>query len=235
LVSYFAITLVLLSIPNNQLEGVESLQVSIDSVIGQDGKVKEVKDSLTIGISKSETRYNYPLHYQQDFNYRPYESYVKSNMFSCNDDLYDDDPDWGWVTDSNQERIDNSQGFWCSCNALDLIGIRDSFKRATSWATFQFFSGSASAHWLRFDDVYYHAYEVKEPILDYRIDVGFIKRTIDELTQNEVVTQDYVTVSPYSAIANSEPMETIVKIVGDFQESEAIPDLTGRVLLKVSK
>ena len=41
--------------------------------------------------------------------------------------------------------------------------------------------------------------------------------------------------SPSSVIAKSEAMQTIAKVVGDFQESEAIPAITGRVLLKVSE
>jgi len=71
-----------LSVQNNQLEGAETLVININDVTDADGNTIELKDSLSIGISKNETRYNYPLYYEQDFNFAPKEAYVKSSIFS---------------------------------------------------------------------------------------------------------------------------------------------------------
>ena len=72
---------------------------------------------------------------------------------------------------------------------LDIIGVQDKFKRGTSCGSFQFSTGSATAHCLRFDDIYYHAYEVKEPLLNYVIDVGLVKRSINSAGAEEVMRE----------------------------------------------
>mmetsp|Transcript_23112 Transcript_23112/g.20513 ORF Transcript_23112/g.20513 Transcript_23112/m.20513 type:complete len:83 (+) Transcript_23112:166-414(+) len=82
-----------MSVPNHQLNGTSFLTAEINDVTNTDGNTEALSDKLTIGISKGETRYNYPVNYIQDFNFKPYESYVQSNIFSCNDDLYNEEPD----------------------------------------------------------------------------------------------------------------------------------------------
>lgn len=144
--------------------------------------------------------------------------------------MYDSNPDCGWVKDSQGQNIVNSQGFCCSCKLLDIIGIEDSFKRATSCDQFQFSGGSATAHCLRFDDVYYHAYEPQSPVRDYVIQVGLRLKS----SETQEITEEYLEISPESTIARSDTMQTIAKIVGDFGESEALPDLSNKILLKVS-
>ena len=114
------------------------------------------------------------MHYLQDFNFHPYESYKSSNFFSCDDDAYDGNPDWGWAKDSNGDNILHSQGFWCSCDIWDFLGFEDSYKRAATWETFDFGS-SASAHCLRWHDTYYHSYEPQNAILGYTIGVAVRK------------------------------------------------------------
>lgn len=109
-------------------------------------------------------------------------------MFTCSDNAYDSDPDCGWVYDNTGAKIINSQGFWWSCDLLDLFGITTSFKRASSWQAFSFASGSATAHWLRFDKVYYSGYEPQPAVLDYTISVGF------QLIQSNGTTLDYLSV-----------------------------------------
>ena len=183
-----------MSVPNHKLQGTEYLSLDLGEVNGTNGDIKKLEDTLIIGVSKGETRYNYPVEYLQDFNYRPYESYVESGILTCSDDAYDDHPEWGWALDSQGERILHSQGFWCSCSYLDIIGIDDSFKRGTTWKSFQLFSGSASAHCLRFNDIYYNAYQVNEPILHYNLDVGFIKESKDPSTGEVTTVEEYIRV-----------------------------------------
>lgn len=78
---------------NNQLNGSQYLEVKINNLKDEKGDTHTLKDSLFIGIAKTASRYNYPLVYEQDFNYKPTESYVESNMFTCSDNLYDESPD----------------------------------------------------------------------------------------------------------------------------------------------
>ena len=179
----------MMNIDNNLKSGSQFLKVQINNVTDSNGNNQTLKDSLYIWISKSESRYNYPLKYKQDFNFRPTESYVVSNMFTWSDNIYDENPDCGWVYDKSGSKIINSQGFWCSWDLLDLFGVKDSFKRASSCQAFQFSSGSATAHWLRFDPVYYSGYEPQPAVLNYTISVGF------QLIQSNGTSQDYLMVN----------------------------------------
>mmetsp|Transcript_23112 Transcript_23112/g.20511 ORF Transcript_23112/g.20511 Transcript_23112/m.20511 type:complete len:118 (+) Transcript_23112:619-972(+) len=68
-------------------------------------------------------------------------------------------------------------------------------------------------------------------MLTYTIDVGILKESTSASGKVEK-TEDYIKVSPSSVIANSQEMGAVVSIVGDFLESETIPQITDEILLK---
>lgn len=49
--------------------------------------------------------------------------------------------------------------------------------------------------------MYYHAYGVQDPVIDYTIDVGMIKRSINS-TGYTVVTEEYLKVSQQLKISS---------------------------------
>lgn len=56
----------------------------------------------------------------------------------------------------------------------------------------------------------------------------------DSTTGETTTDSDYVYVSPSKVGANSVKMSSVVSIVGDLQESQAIPQITDEILLKVN-
>jgi hypothetical protein len=70
----------------------------------------------------------------------------------------------------------DSQGSCCSCSFEDIIGLSDkNLDRGKLCKAFNLGAGSATAHCLRFDSLWYSAYTISAYQLYYEIEIKVIK------------------------------------------------------------
>jgi len=137
----------------------------------QDNK-KKLLNPIRINIRKSPVYIEYPSIYFQTFNYRPREEVIISDVFSCEDGELAQKPTCGWTMNSKNQRIPYSQGFCCKCNFAQIIGIDNTDRNRGNTCKFlNLSSGSATAHCLKYDNLWWNAYEVNSYQIVYVIDV----------------------------------------------------------------
>lgn len=89
---------------------------------------------------------------------------------SCKDANFEENPTCGWKYDSNGGKIQNSQGFCCSCSLQNIIGISKESTRANLNCKL-FGNLASSAHCLRFSDLIYHSFTLGLPMKQYTISI----------------------------------------------------------------
>ena len=170
-----------LSVQNAQelVEGVETF--NIVAATDASGEVHSVQDGLQVWLAKSSISLQYPLTYVRDFNNKPKEVIVLRNsggaafnalLNPCQDDP-GEDVACGWVRNSAGDAIPNSQGFCCRCDLEAMLGIYGTQARSAGhgvecsiWN-----SQSQTAHCLRMDELWYSAFTVGAPRVQYDLDV----------------------------------------------------------------
>lgn len=136
-----------------------------------DGK-KKLLNPIRINISKSPVYIEYPSVYLQTFNYKPTERVIISDLFSCEDGDLAQSPTCGWTLNSLNQRIPYSQGFCCKCDFAQIIGINNTDRNRGNTCKFLGLgSGSATAHCLKYDPLWWNAYEVSGYQLVYEISI----------------------------------------------------------------
>jgi len=163
----------LMSVTSGQ-NGTEYLHsVLLASTKDEDGTVQQLERPVRIRIFKSEVYATYAMYYVQHFNNRPFETtYQTSNIFKqCSDSPSSSSPTCGWVRDSSGNVIEDSQGFCCSCSIQDSINIiaDPGFSRGNDDCLFDI--AASSSHCLRFDQLWYSGFELREPFLTYEVTV----------------------------------------------------------------
>ena len=193
-----------LSIKNGQLEDTESIEAYVNEVTTDSGETKKLVNPFRINIFKSEVVANYPCTYIQDVNYRAYEQVIQSDVFSCVDGSMAQNPTCGWMITQDKKIIPYSQGFCCECNSEQIIGIDTTTStRGQKCQTLNLGIGSASAHCLRFDPLWYSVYEIKKYTIDYQIGVvvSYANNSQTSLSaNNNNLTNDNVNISSYNNI-----------------------------------
>ena len=115
--------LVSLSLENAQMAGSEVLNAFITELASENNSNANLKTPLKITMGKSQVFAIYDLIYFQDFNNKPMEDVIESNVFTCEADYYDSNPTCGFAKDPTGARILYSQGFCCKCSWLDILGL----------------------------------------------------------------------------------------------------------------
>jgi Male gamete fusion factor len=105
------------------MAGTEILNAFIQELTSENNKTANLKTPLKISMSKSQVLAIYELVYLQNFNNKPMEKVVESNVFTCEADFYDSQPTCGYAINAANERILYSQGFCCKCSLLDILGL----------------------------------------------------------------------------------------------------------------
>jgi len=148
------------------------MEVYINNAEDLNGTTRQLVNPFRININKTQVIVNYPATYQQDFNFHPVEQVIPSNVFSCQDGDKAQSPTCGWMLDTTGSYIPYSQGFCCSCNFGQITGIDNSQTiRGLPCSSLNMGTGSANAHCLRYDQLWYSAYNVKNWIIDYKINI----------------------------------------------------------------
>ena len=168
-----------LTIQNAELSDTDYIETIIDTVTDLNDNNQTLLNPIKLIISKTPVKVLYPSIYIQDFNYKPYEQIILTDLFSCNDNDNSDNPTCGKFVDSNNNSILNSQGFCCKCPLKSLLFGKTNI-RGSQCKTFNIGTGSATAHCLRFHDLWFSAYAIQQYQYKYQITVTIINTTDNE-------------------------------------------------------
>jgi len=228
-----------LSIQNGQLSETEYMDVFISEVDTPENKKERLQNPFRITISKTPVIAEYPSIYVQDFNFKPVEQIIISDIFSCLDGDLAENPTCGWVI-NGKNIVSYSQGFCCKCTFSQLAGIdTTSRKRGSSCNFLNLGPGSATAHCLRFDKLWYSAYEIKNYYINYTIDIyiTYYEKESDLKSQNNMINQissdsnsnvlnnqsssdfkiEKISLTPSNTIVLSNDKKIKASLIGDFQ------------------
>ena len=201
--------LVNLSIDNLKLESTDSLSLIVDKVTTEN-KIQNLKVPIKIEVKKSQVTANYSSTYIKDFNFRPRESVIVTDVFSCEDGDLSSSPTCGWVRTEKGEFIKNSQGFCCKCDFSQLIGIdRDSKIRGSNCDALSI-GKSASAHCFRLHPLNFSSFSVDKPVINYTLEV------IVNYEDSSGSRTETLTLSPSKRAAGTLDNDVNAKIIGDF-------------------
>lgn len=127
----------------------------------------------------------YPIKYINSVNNQPYELSFTVETFlgglfgddtGCTDSPAHDKPSCGWLLDSEGGRVPDSQGFCCRCDSNQQFGIEKGSSHIRGGLNCALLgSGQASAHCLRYDDLWYDLWEVGTSQLVYSITVAVFR------------------------------------------------------------
>lgn len=152
-----------------------------------------VSDEISIIVTQSPIRVLYPLTYMQDFNDKPYETVFNTDAsgrsFSmvnrCSDSPTAEKPGCGWVWRSGAngvpEKIPFSQGFCCNCELMEAIS--GSYVPRSGMQC-NVFAGRDTAHCLSNSPLWYSAYEIGSPAIDFEIRLLIIRCRPKSLPSN---------------------------------------------------
>ena len=205
-----------LTIQNAELENTDYISTYLTNVTDNNGNTKTLTNPYKITISKSSVSVNYNCVYLQDFNYHPTETVIASDIWTCSDGDKASSPTCGWQKDSDGNNIEYSQGFCCQCDLGQIIGTSDETIRGKSCKVLNLGVNSATAHCLRYDELWFSAYEVNSYSLSYTIKVNII---------NSLNASDYqtLTLTPSNTISSTEDGSIMVKLIGDFLPLDGLP------------
>ena len=104
-----------------------------------------------------------------------------------------------------------------------ILGATDSYSRGQTCQQFNLGVGASSSHCLRFDPLWFSAYEIDVPQLTYQINV---------VTSNDInQTLNTLTISPSNPLQVNQDIKMVAKIVGDLPGVKPPPDLSNKILL----
>ena len=114
--------------------GTEVIQTVLDRIEtperSREAAERELESPIRISISKTEAVVRYPVTYLQSFNSAPREVVTHHGLGGCNDGNLANAPSCGWVYASDGSRIQDSQGFCCSCGFDQILGSSSTSTRS---------------------------------------------------------------------------------------------------------
>lgn len=152
--------------------------VTVRSAIDGNGAVYDVLETLEVTLAKSRVRLRYPLTFTRLYNAAPREVVRLTdgggrpfNFLTnpCVDDAASDGA-CGWVY-AGGARVPSSQGFCCRCSPTDYLTSAREPSRANLQCDLFSSSNAQSAHCLRMGPLWYSAYALAAPRVEYTIDV----------------------------------------------------------------
>ena len=211
----------------------EALYANIHSLGTTNGNDKEqthLKSPIRITVTKTKVYLKYNLVYEQTVNGHPYEEVVKRfgwRIEHCRDQDHEANTQCGFARDKQKRKIADSAGFCCRCHTAGQ-NIRDIHKCTNIHALTRRFS----AHCLRMSKLYYDAYSIKPPSVEYKINVKIERGT--EADRGDGLPFDWeeietIVVTPKSDTLTSKKGVT-AKIHGDYAAISAIDTFEDRIL-----
>lgn len=214
------------TVQNAELSETDSFEVVLNGITNTTtGDTDMLLNPIKITISKTPVYAIYPVIYVQDFNYHPKEKIVSTDLINCEDGDLSSNPTCGWQYDIHSgKKIPHSQGFCCKCNFGQIIGTSSSSKRGSQCQMLNLGIGSATAHCLVYDELWWGAYEIKNYSFDYTVSI-----TIQNYTH--INSSEIMYLSPSDIIATTPDKNIIARIIGDFLPSTLPIDYSEYYLL----
>jgi len=215
---------VALSVENGQ-NGTETVEATF-SQASDDSGTRQLQVPWRIELRKSRVSIRYPITYVRSFNAQPGEQVIVVPSLGCVDGASSASPTCGWAV-SNGNRVQDSQGFCCTCDFLQTIGVSDSPTRATTLSC-DLFTSQQSAHCLRFGELWYSAYAVGAAETFFTLELG-VTSYVEGAENTEVVQhQEVLTLGPTSPGARSADGKIIARLLGDFARPAEAPALESK-------
>jgi len=196
---------------NNGQNGTETVQATVNYVSDQTTGIttqRELASPLSISLTKTNPIVRYPLTYLQSFNSQPREVIVLHNFGGCQDGNLATSPSCGWAiatVNGVNSAIPDSQGFCCSCDLNQVLGISGQSTRSQT-LNCNLFGNVQSAHCLRFENLWYAAYTIGQPQLHFTIDV----------TIQQDGTTRTLQLGPHAPGASTSDGRVVARLLGDF-------------------
>ncbi|WIA16742.1 hypothetical protein OEZ85_013396 [Tetradesmus obliquus] len=199
---------------------------------------RDLASSLTVSLSKGPLWASYPLTYLQSFNYKPYEAIVRPGAGNCKADAFDEAPTCSWYYVMGQ-KVDDSQGFVCECDAGQIWDTTFSTNTERTRANLDcdFFSDPldiligrkpCSAHCLMMDEHWYGGYGLGEASLQFEITAAL---TYAGGSSSSSSSGEALKLSPSMPWALSAGRTLGAKLLGDLAGYTQLPVLSERVLM----
>ncbi|RNF24673.1 generative cell specific-1 [Trypanosoma conorhini] len=207
---------VTLSVDNAQAAGVEEFVLLQDAVDKTRGTGKELArfEPIRLTTKKSRVQYRYPLFYERNFNSKPYEEQIPTEIIGC-DDGSSPEATCGVVLDAAGEPIPYSGGFCCRCGMCQLLGICPPDSRGLHVCNV--FGEASLASCLRFGELWYSGYSIGSPSAWYRLEVTL---TAGSSTEAKKAKQASFELGPDVISGSSAEFGAWAKLVGDFMPAE---------------
>jgi hypothetical protein len=203
--------LVSLAIDNKKLAETDTIETyinEIDSSVSKNSnedKKKQLKNPIRINISKTPVYIEYTAIYKQTFNNKPIERVILSNIFDCEDGDLAKNPTCGWTINTSNQIIPYSQGFCCKCEFDQILGINNTDRNRGNTCKFLNLSnGSATAHCLKYHELWWSGYEIKHYNIVYEIKVFITYANHEEDDENEMIKKDNMNIKKIKNLQNTD-------------------------------
>ncbi|CAD8210433.1 unnamed protein product [Paramecium octaurelia] len=208
--------LIMLTIENSYSTSTEQIQINSTLLNNQ---TVQLSTPFTLTITKTPVFAYYPLKYFQDYNSQPYELQIPAAVNPCDDNWTSNSPTCGFQY-SNNSKIQDSQGFCCSCGSSEYNDQSDQSVRTNICKNA---SVSAMAFCLRYSPLWYSSYNISKFVIHYNITIS-IEYSNDEVEQYTLG----------SKVKEFQGESSIAKIISDYIPSKQPPSLESFMLMKPS-
>ncbi|CAK65033.1 unnamed protein product (macronuclear) [Paramecium tetraurelia] len=193
-------------------------QIQINSTILNNQTV-QLSTPFTLTITKTPVYAYYPLKYFQNYNSQPYELQIPSAVNPCDDNWTSNSPTCGFQY-SSTNKVQDSQGFCCSCGSSEYSGQNDQSVRINICKNA---SVATMAFCLRYSPLWYSSYNISKFVIHYNITIS-IKYSNDEVEQYTLGSE----------VKEVKGESSIAKIISDYIPSNQPPSLESFMLMKPS-
>ncbi|CAD8104961.1 unnamed protein product [Paramecium primaurelia] len=208
--------LIQLTIENSNTTSTEQIQINSTILNNQ---TLQLSTPISLTITKTPVYAYYLLQYFQDYNNQPYELKIPAAVNPCNDNWNSNSPTCGFQY-LNSNKIQDSQGFCCSCESSDSIAQDDDLARINICNKA---SVKTMAFCLRYSPLWYSSYNISKFEIHYNITIQ-IKYSNDEIEQYTLGSE----------IKDWQGETSIAKIIQDYIPSNQPPSLESFMLMKPS-
>ncbi|EKF32579.1 hypothetical protein MOQ_003566 [Trypanosoma cruzi marinkellei] len=217
---------VTLSVDSAQADNVEEFVILRDAVDKTKGTGEERVEfePIRLTTSKSRVQYRYPLFYERNFNAKPYEEEITTELTGC-DDTFSPTATCGLAKDTAGRPIPYSQGFCCRCGACQLLGLCPVGSRGLQVC--DIFNGAALAACLRFGKLWYSGYSIGPATIWYRL---LVKLTADAENNSTKAKEAVFELGPEVLSGSSPEFGAWVSLIGDFVPAELPLVLSDKML-----
>mmetsp|Transcript_10828 Transcript_10828/g.24780 ORF Transcript_10828/g.24780 Transcript_10828/m.24780 type:complete len:677 (-) Transcript_10828:27-2057(-) len=197
----------------------ERAEFIIEEVTDESNAAKRLQKPWQVTWTKTPAFWRYPLAYVQDVNSNPAEQIIQVGWLQCEDNPMSPDSDQTCgVATLAGERVEDSEGFCCSCDAGDVISGTPTRANLDC----NILSLSESAHCLAWDALWYSVFDVDRPQVFYDITVTLAKPVDPEQGWDTIVyTEERLQLSHQQPLAASSGGELRVELVGDLATAVA--------------